>query len=182
MGSAQSSSVAQEGGSTTAENVNLTATIPGSVDKNDNEDESATATGAATAAAAADHGGADESAAPASTSAAAGNGGENNGTSEGGGKGGKVRDAWDMISPDADNVVDLAAMKDAVWYLFEDRNQRLSKFFLLISLAAVIATVGVANDSAATVIGAMIVGTFLLLHVHALLLCQMTRCFLSFVR
>jgi uncharacterized hydrophobic protein (TIGR00271 family) len=55
------------------------------------------------------------------------------------------------------NTVDLDCMKNAVWFLFPDRNQRVSRFFLLISLAAVIATSGIAGDSPATVIGAMIV-------------------------
>jgi uncharacterized hydrophobic protein (TIGR00271 family) len=55
------------------------------------------------------------------------------------------------------NTVDLDSMEDAVFFLFPDRNQRVSRFFLLIFLASVIATSGVAGDSAATVIGAMIV-------------------------
>lgn len=56
------------------------------------------------------------------------------------------------------NMVDIDSMKDAVFFLFEDRNQRLSRFWILIVCAAIIATMGVAGDSAATVIGAMIVG------------------------
>jgi uncharacterized hydrophobic protein (TIGR00271 family) len=55
------------------------------------------------------------------------------------------------------NTVNLDNMKDAVWFLFPDRNQRLSRFFLLIFFASVIATSGIAADSPATVIGAMIV-------------------------
>jgi len=58
---------------------------------------------------------------------------------------------------DDSNVVDLDVMKDAVFFLYPDRKIRLSRFFLLIFLSAVIATSGVASDSAATVIGAMIV-------------------------
>jgi uncharacterized hydrophobic protein (TIGR00271 family) len=44
-----------------------------------------------------------------------------------------------------------------VFFLFPDRNQRLSRFFLLIGLASVIATSGIVGESVATVIGAMIV-------------------------
>jgi uncharacterized hydrophobic protein (TIGR00271 family) len=55
------------------------------------------------------------------------------------------------------NQVDLDSMKDAVFFLFPDKNRRLSRFFLLIGLSSVIATSGVAGDSVATVIGAMIV-------------------------
>lgn len=55
------------------------------------------------------------------------------------------------------NTVDLASMKDAVYFLFPDRNQRLTRFWMLLILAAVIATSGIVADSAATVIGAMIV-------------------------
>lgn len=55
------------------------------------------------------------------------------------------------------NIVDLEQMKNRVFFLFPDRNRRLSRFWLLLLLAAVIATSGVAGDSVATVIGAMIV-------------------------
>lgn len=65
-------------------------------------------------------------------------------------------DVSELMALDS-NQVDLDSMKDAVFFLFSDRNQRLSRFFLLIGLASVIATSGVAGDSAATVIGAMIV-------------------------
>ena len=57
----------------------------------------------------------------------------------------------------ASNRVDLEKMKDAVFFLYPDRNTRLSKFWILMILSSVIATSGVASDSAATVIGAMIV-------------------------
>jgi len=63
-------------------------------------------------------------------------------------------------APPTSIVVDLDSMKDAVFYLFPDRNQRLSKFWMLIILSSIIASAGVANDSTATVIGAMIVGTY----------------------
>jgi len=56
-----------------------------------------------------------------------------------------------------ENVLDLESMKDTVWFLYPDRNRRLSHFWILILLASVIATAGIANDSTATVIGAMIV-------------------------
>jgi uncharacterized hydrophobic protein (TIGR00271 family) len=55
------------------------------------------------------------------------------------------------------NTVDLDDMKEKVFFLFPDRNRRLTRFWILIILASVIATSGVAGDSAATVIGAMIV-------------------------
>jgi uncharacterized hydrophobic protein (TIGR00271 family) len=54
-------------------------------------------------------------------------------------------------------IHDLDSMKDAVWFLFPDRSERLSRFWLLLILAAIIATSGVIGDSPATVIGAMIV-------------------------
>lgn len=53
------------------------------------------------------------------------------------------------------NMIDLDTMKDAVFFLFEDRNRRLSGYWLLLILASVIATFGIAGDSPATVIGAM---------------------------
>jgi uncharacterized hydrophobic protein (TIGR00271 family) len=61
----------------------------------------------------------------------------------------------DVGSENVEN--DLERMKDAVFFLYPDRNQRLSRFWLLITLAAIIATSGLAGDSVATVIGAMIV-------------------------
>jgi uncharacterized hydrophobic protein (TIGR00271 family) len=54
-------------------------------------------------------------------------------------------------------MVDLEKMKDQVFFLYPDRNTRLSGFWLLMILSSIIATSGVASDSAATVIGAMIV-------------------------
>lgn len=58
---------------------------------------------------------------------------------------------------DDKNRVSLDDMRDAVFFLFSDRNQRLSHFWTLLILSAIIATSGIAGDSAATVIGAMIV-------------------------
>jgi uncharacterized hydrophobic protein (TIGR00271 family) len=55
------------------------------------------------------------------------------------------------------NRVDLEKMKDLVFFLYPDRNTRLSGFWLLMILSSIIATSGVGSDSAATVIGAMIV-------------------------
>ena len=55
------------------------------------------------------------------------------------------------------NRVDLEKMKDPVFFLYPDRNTRLSGFWLLMILSSIIATSGVAGDSVATVIGAMIV-------------------------
>ena len=55
------------------------------------------------------------------------------------------------------NIIDLDTMKDQVWFIYPDWKRRLSGFFLLIILASVIATCGILTDSAATVIGAMIV-------------------------
>lgn len=54
-------------------------------------------------------------------------------------------------------VLDLDRMKDTAFFLFPDLHQRLSRFWILILLASIIATNGLAGDSAATVIGAMIV-------------------------
>jgi hypothetical protein len=50
--------------------------------------------------------------------------------------------------------MDLHRMKNSVFFLYPDRNQRLSRFWILLTLAATIATSGVVSDSAATVIGA----------------------------
>ena len=55
----------------------------------------------------------------------------------------------------SDNVVDIESMKNAVFFLYPDIKRRLSQFWMLIILASIIATSGVAGDSSATVIGAM---------------------------
>ncbi len=52
---------------------------------------------------------------------------------------------------------DLARMKDQLYFTGSDRRRKLSRYWLLLSLAAVIASAGVIGDSTATVIGAMIV-------------------------
>jgi uncharacterized hydrophobic protein (TIGR00271 family) len=52
---------------------------------------------------------------------------------------------------------DLPHLRDAVFFEGDAQGQKLSRFWLLLILAAIIATAGVAADSTATVIGAMIV-------------------------
>jgi uncharacterized hydrophobic protein (TIGR00271 family) len=52
---------------------------------------------------------------------------------------------------------DMEHVRDAVFFEGPDVRQRLSRFWILITLASVIAAAGVAADSTATVIGAMIV-------------------------
>ena len=53
--------------------------------------------------------------------------------------------------------VDIKRMRDQLFFDGPERNRRLSRFWLLLPLAAVIASAGVVSDSTATVIGAMIV-------------------------
>jgi uncharacterized membrane protein len=52
---------------------------------------------------------------------------------------------------------DTQHIRDAVFFEGPDIRQRLSRFWILITLASIIAAAGVAADSTATVIGAMIV-------------------------
>jgi uncharacterized hydrophobic protein (TIGR00271 family) len=52
---------------------------------------------------------------------------------------------------------DVARMRDQLFFEGPERNRRLSRYWLLLPLAAVIAAAGVVSDSTATVIGAMIV-------------------------
>ena len=52
---------------------------------------------------------------------------------------------------------DLKRMRDALFFEGVERSRRLSRFWLLLPLSAVIAAAGVVSDSTATVIGAMIV-------------------------
>jgi uncharacterized hydrophobic protein (TIGR00271 family) len=52
---------------------------------------------------------------------------------------------------------DLSRMRDQVFFEGPDLHRRLTRFWLLLLLAAVIASAGVVSDSTATVIGAMIV-------------------------
>ena len=53
--------------------------------------------------------------------------------------------------------VDITRMRDQLFFEGPERSRRLSRFWLLLPLAAVIASAGVVSDSTATVIGAMIV-------------------------
>ena len=52
---------------------------------------------------------------------------------------------------------DITRMRDQLFFEGPERNRRLSRFWLLLPLSAVIASAGVVSDSTATVIGAMIV-------------------------
>ena len=52
---------------------------------------------------------------------------------------------------------DITRMRDQLFFEGAERGRRLSRFWLLLPLSAVIATGGVVSDSTATVIGAMIV-------------------------
>ena len=52
---------------------------------------------------------------------------------------------------------EISHMRDAVFFEGAGRDQKLSRFWLLLALASVIATAGVVGNSDATVIGAMIV-------------------------
>jgi uncharacterized hydrophobic protein (TIGR00271 family) len=53
--------------------------------------------------------------------------------------------------------VDIQRMRDQLFFEGPERSRRLSRYWLLLPLAAVIASAGVVSDSTATVIGAMIV-------------------------
>ena len=53
--------------------------------------------------------------------------------------------------------VDIEQMRDQVFFEGLERRRRLSRYWLLLLLSAVIATAGVVSDSTATVIGAMII-------------------------
>ena len=52
---------------------------------------------------------------------------------------------------------DIEQMRDQVFFEGPERNRRLSRYWLLLLLSAVIATAGVVSDSTAVVIGAMII-------------------------
>ena len=53
--------------------------------------------------------------------------------------------------------VDIQQMRDQVFFEGPARDRRLSRYWLLLLLSAVIASAGVVSDSTATVIGAMII-------------------------
>ena len=55
------------------------------------------------------------------------------------------------------NDSDLARMRDQVFFEGAEAGRKLSRFWMLLVLAAIIAAAGVVADSVATVIGAMIV-------------------------
>ena len=55
------------------------------------------------------------------------------------------------------SATDVTRMRDQLFFEGPEQNRRLTRFWLLLPLAAVIATAGVVGDSTATVIGAMIV-------------------------
>jgi uncharacterized membrane protein len=57
---------------------------------------------------------------------------------------------------------DMARMRDSLFFEEGDRGRKLSAFWTLLLLAAVIASAGVALDSTATVIGAMIVAPLMM--------------------
>src|SRR3954453_13209841 len=59
-----------------------------------------------------------------------------------------------MLSVTADDIV---RMKDALFFDGEQSRRKMTKFWTLLPLAAVIATAGITSNSTATVIGAMIV-------------------------
>src|ERR1700760_3004524 len=52
---------------------------------------------------------------------------------------------------------DIQRMRDQLFFEGPERGRRLSRYWLLLPLSAVIAAAGVVSDSTATVIGAMIV-------------------------
>ena len=56
---------------------------------------------------------------------------------------------------------DVEQMRDQVFFEGPERRRRLSRYWLLLLLSAVIATAGVVNDFTATVIGAMIIAMLL---------------------
>jgi uncharacterized hydrophobic protein (TIGR00271 family) len=58
---------------------------------------------------------------------------------------------------DAKPSPDVARMRDQLFFEGDDLHRRLTRFWLLLVLAGIIATCGVIGDSTATVIGAMIV-------------------------
>jgi hypothetical protein len=57
--------------------------------------------------------------------------------------------------------VDIQRMRDQLFFEGPGRGRRLSRYWLLLPLAAVIASAGVVSDSTATVIGAMIVAALM---------------------
>ena len=64
--------------------------------------------------------------------------------------------------------VDITQMRDQVFFEGPERKRRLSRYWLLLGLSAVIATAGVVSDSTATVIGAMIIAPLMTVAVESL--------------
>lgn len=60
------------------------------------------------------------------------------------------------------NTVNLDDLRKNCFFLFPDLKRRLSRFWILMILSVIIATSGVAGNSAATVIGAMIVAPLMM--------------------
>ena len=60
------------------------------------------------------------------------------------------------------NTVNLDDLRQNCFFLFPDLKRRLSRFWILMILSVIIATSGVAGNSAATVIGAMIVAPLMM--------------------
>ena len=58
--------------------------------------------------------------------------------------------------------VDIDQMRDQVFFDGPERRRRLSRYWLLLLLSAVIACAGVVSDSTATVIGAMIIAPLMI--------------------
>lgn len=56
----------------------------------------------------------------------------------------------------------IAEMRDAVFFAGAERGRRLQRFWILLILSSVIAAAGVAADSTATVIGAMMIAPLML--------------------
>lgn len=71
-------------------------------------------------------------------------------------EGSVVVSAVSTIFSDNPNTVSLRKMRNNVFFTFPDWKRRVGAYYMLIFLAAIIATSGVAADSAATVIGAMV--------------------------
>ncbi|WP_394554515.1 DUF389 domain-containing protein [Agromyces sp. MMS24-JH15] len=65
-------------------------------------------------------------------------------------------------TPPSSELNTIGHMRDAVLFDGPDRGQRISRFWMLLILSSVIAAAGVAADSTATVIGAMIVAPMMI--------------------
>mmetsp|Transcript_39285 Transcript_39285/g.94992 ORF Transcript_39285/g.94992 Transcript_39285/m.94992 type:complete len:400 (+) Transcript_39285:133-1332(+) len=67
------------------------------------------------------------------------------------------------VSPEDESIIqEVDDIKNACYFLMPDWKTRQSKFWLLLILACIIAAAGVVGDSAATVIGAMIVAPLMM--------------------